>query len=116
MSLLTLTENARAKIDELCQQNQGYAVSLGIKGGGCAGFEYQWGFVEEDQISDSDEIFETENGKLVVDATSLMFFAGTEIDYVNQMFGSMFDIRNPNTKSSCGCGVSVNFDVDKLSF
>ena len=44
-----------------------------------------------------------------------MFLVGTEIDYVSQIFGSNFEIRNPNAKSSCGCGVSVNFDFDKLA-
>ncbi len=112
MSILTLTDNAKQKINELCTEKDAYAVSLNMKGGGCAGFEYEWGFANE--VEPGDELIETGNGRLVIGAQSMMFLFGTEIDYVKQIFGSNFEIRNPNAKSSCGCGVSVNFDMDKL--
>ena len=53
-------------------------------------------------------------GNLVIGKESIMFLFNTELDYVSQIFGSNFEIRNPNAKSSCGCGVSVNFDFEKL--
>ena len=112
MSILTLTENAKHKINELCIEKDAFAVSLNMKGGGCAGFEYEWDFAE--QADPGDELINTGNGNLVIGQQSMMFLFGTEIDYVKQIFGSNFEIRNPNAKSSCGCGISVNFDMDKL--
>ena len=99
MSIVTLTDKAKAKINELCAEKNAFAVSLNLKGGGCAGFEYDWGFVEESEPGD--ELINTGTGNLVIGKQSIMFW-------------SNFEIRNPNAKSSCGCGVSVNFDFDKL--
>ena len=115
MSVCTLTESAKNKINTLCEEKSAYAVSLNMKGGGCAGFEYTWDFAEQADIQEGDEVIETGNGRLVIGAPSIMFLVGTEIDYVSQVFGSNFEIHNPNAKSSCGCGVSVNFDFDKLA-
>lgn len=115
MSVCTLTESAKNKINTLCEEKSAYAVSLNMKGGGCAGFEYTWDFAEQANIQEGDEVIETGNGRLVIGAPSIMFLVGTEIDYVSQVFGSNFEIHNPNAKSSCGCGVSVNFDFDKLA-
>ena len=115
MAIMTLTESAKHKINTLCTETGNWAVSLNLKGGGCAGFEYDWGFANEDELEQGDEIIETGSGRLVINSTSIMFLVGTELDYKNEVFGSMFDIRNPNAQSSCGCGVSVNFDMDKLT-
>lgn len=112
MSICVLTESAKKQIDKLCFENDCYAISLNLKGGGCAGFEYDWGIIKsENDLESSDEILETDgNGRFVIGAHSLMFLIGTEVDYVKSLVGSNFEIRNPNAKSSCGCGVSVNFD------
>ena len=117
MSILTLTDAAKTQIDTICKENNVHAVTLNMKGGGCAGFEYKWGtYASQDEIKQDDEIFKTDTGNtFVVGAESVMFLVGTEIDYKKDIMGSMFDIVNPNAKSSCGCGVSVNFDFDKLS-
>lgn len=117
MSICTLTESAKQQIDTLCKENSCYAISLNIKGGGCAGFEYEWGIVNQPHdLASGDEIILTEAaGRLVIGATSLMFLAGTEVDYVKSLVGSNFEIRNPNAQSSCGCGVSVNFNMDLLN-
>ena len=115
MAVCTLTESAKNKINTLCKEKTAYAVSLNMKGGGCAGFEYTWDFAQEQDIEAGDEVIETGDGRLVIGAPSIMFLVGTEIDYVSQVFGSNFEIHNPNAKSSCGCGVSVNFDFDKLA-
>ena len=114
MNIMNVTPSAVDKINTLCQETNNWAVSLNMKGGGCAGFEYDWGFCSEDEVQSGDEIIDTGNGKLVLGSHSIMFLMGTELDYVNEMFGSMFEIRNPNSTSSCGCGVSVNFDLEKL--
>jgi iron-sulfur cluster assembly accessory protein len=116
MSICTLTETAKTQIDKLCEENSCYAISLNIKGGGCAGFEYEWGTIDHpSNLEPGDEIIKTDNaGRFVVGATSSMFLIGTEVDYVKSLVGSNFEIRNPNAQSSCGCGVSVNFNMDLL--
>ena len=69
---MTMTNTAEDKIKELCTSNNKWAVRLGIKGGGCAGFSYDWGFAEQDEMQDNDELIETEGGRLVVDSHSVM--------------------------------------------
>ena len=117
MTICTLTDAAKQQIDTICKENNVYAVTLNMKGGGCAGFEYQWGtYKSADELLDDDEIFTTDNKNVfVIGGASIMFLFGTVIDYKKDIMGSMFEIVNPNAKSSCGCGVSVNFDMDKLS-
>jgi iron-sulfur cluster assembly accessory protein len=115
MDICTLTEAAQDQINKLCEENSCYAISLNLKGGGCAGFEYDWGTVDSaDEIEDNDVVIDAGSGKFVVGSHSLMFLIGTEVDYVKSLVGSNFEIRNPNAQSSCGCGVSVNFNMDKL--
>jgi len=116
MSILSLTQAAEKQIDALCEENGCYGISLNIKGGGCAGFEYDWGTVSTPMdLNDDDEVIKTTNGcAFVVGSHSLMFLIGTEVDYVKSLVGSNFEIRNPNAQSACGCGVSVNFDMDSI--
>lgn len=115
MNVCTLTESAKNHINLLCEENSVYGISLNLKGGGCAGFEYDWQMVEtENDLSQDDEIISAGSGKLVIGASSIMFLIGTEIDYVRSLVGSNFEIKNPNAQSSCGCGVSVNFDFDNI--
>ena len=114
MSICTLTDSAKKQIDTICEENAVYAVTLNIKGGGCAGFEYEWGTLDSpDQLEEGDEVFKTDNNcTFVIGAHSLMFLVGTEINYKKDIMGAMFEINNPNAASSCGCGVSVNFHDD----
>jgi len=116
MNICTLTPSAKAQIDKLCEENSCYAIALNLKGGGCAGFEYEWGTIESlEEVEKNDHIIDAgNNAHLVISASSLMFLVGTEVDYVKSIVGSNFEIRNPNAQSSCGCGVSVNFDMDKV--
>jgi iron-sulfur cluster assembly protein len=114
MSLITVTPSANHQIGKLCEEHDCYAITLNIKGGGCAGFEYEWGTAQVDELEASDFLVECDLGNFVVGAHSLMFLAGSTIDYTKSIIGSNFEIRNPNAQSSCGCGVSVNFDMDKL--
>ena len=115
MSIVTLTDTAKAQIDSICQENDSYAVSLNLKGGGCAGFEYDWTIVAtEADLEENDIVIDSDTGKFVVGAIAVMYMAGTEIDYVKDMMGATFQVNNPNAQSACGCGISVNFDVDKI--
>lgn len=113
MNVCTLTDSAKAQIDTLCQENQCYAITLNLKGGGCAGFEYEWGIAAQPSDLEPDgEVVHTDGaGKLAIGGHSIMFLIGTEVDYVRTLVGSNFEIRNPNAVSSCGCGVSVNFNL-----
>tara|TARA_B100000575_G_C23107054_1_gene639049 strand:- start:584 stop:907 length:324 start_codon:yes stop_codon:yes gene_type:complete len=104
--MITLTDSAKEQIIDLCKKNDVDAVKLSVKGGGCAGFKYEWGFVTNDDIQIDDEVFDLQEGKFVVDGISVMYVAGTEIDYVREVFGSHFEIKNPSATSSCGCGES----------
>jgi iron-sulfur cluster assembly protein len=113
MAVITVTERAIEKIKELCHHNNKYAVRLSIKGGGCAGYSYDWGFADQSEIAPADELLNFGNGtKFTIDAASVMYILGTELDYVTEVFGSHFDIRNPNAKSACGCGESISFEKE----
>jgi len=112
MNICTLTPAAQTRINELCSENNAFAVSLNVKGGGCAGFEYDWQLVKNKEDIDADDEMIAEN--FVIGAVSLMYLFGSIIDYKKDVIGSMFDIRNPNAQSACGCGVSVNFNMDNL--
>lgn len=115
MNICTLTPAANHQIGKLCKENDCYAITLNIKGGGCAGFEYDWGTAQVEDLEAGDEIVACDQGNFAISAASVMFLVGTEVDYVKSIVGSNFEIRNPNAQSSCGCGVSVNFDMDKLA-
>ena len=116
MSICTLTDIAKTQIDTICKENESYAVTLNLKGGGCAGFEYDWAtYKTADELLDDDTIiYGVEGATFIVGAASLMYLFGTEIDYVKSIIGSSFEIRNPNAQSACGCGVSVNFNLEKV--
>ena len=115
MEICTLTEQAQDQINTICKEHSCYAVSLNIKGGGCAGFEYDWGTINSpDEIEGADHVIDTGAAKFVIGSHSLMFLFGTEIHYKKDLMGSMFEVINPNAQSACGCGVSVNFDMEKL--
>jgi len=114
--MLSLTENASSQIEKLCNENNVFAVTLGMKGGGCAGFEYDWDVAKErSDLEDDALIIEAGDGNLAVESMSLLYLAGSTIDYKSTIIGSQFEIDNPMAKSSCGCGVSINVDMDKVA-
>ena len=108
MNLFVITDEAKNQIEKLLAKNPGkYAVSLSVLGGGCAGFKYDWSFIDKkEDIGKDDEIVDWGAGRFVVDESSMMYIAGTKIDWVEQTFGSQFEIVNPNAQSGCGCGES----------
>lgn len=93
----------------------GKVCRLGVRGGGCAGFSYDWGLIAESDMNKDDETISLYNGsKLIVDGASLMFLIGTTIDLQKNVFGTILEIVNPAAQSSCGCGESINFDMEKV--
>ena len=78
-----------------------------MKGGGWAGFSYDWKMSDSKELDD--EIIKLPSGEFAIDSSSLLYLIGTEIDYVEEVFGSYLSIKNPNSTSSCGCGESVGF-------
>ena len=88
------------------EQKEGLMLRLSVQGGGCSGFSYKFDF--EDKLADDDKIFETDGVKLVVDDMSLEFLDGAEVDYVEELIGSSFKVKNPNATASCGCGTSFS--------
>jgi iron-sulfur cluster insertion protein len=81
-------------------------LRVSVSGGGCSGFQY--GFAFDDARHDGDVVFERDGVQVVVDDTSLDLLNGAEIDFVEDMMGAAFQIKNPNAASSCGCGNSFS--------
>jgi iron-sulfur cluster insertion protein len=108
MKWFDITDSAKAQMERLLEKKPDkYAVSLAVQGGGCAGFKYDWGFIDnKEDIGKDDEIADWGTGRFVVDETSMLYVAGTKIDWIEETFGSQFSIVNPNSTSSCGCGES----------
>ena len=108
MKWFDITDKAKTQMEGLLSKNPGkYAVSLMVKGGGCAGFKYDWGFIDsKDKVGADDVTEDWGTGRYVVDDASMLYIAGTKIDWKEEVFGSQFEISNPNSSSSCGCGES----------
>jgi iron-sulfur cluster insertion protein len=81
-------------------------LRIGVDAGGCSGFQYQFDLV--DAAEDDDLRIERDGASALVDVISLALLKGSEIDYVDELAGAEFRVRNPNAKSSCGCGVSFS--------
>jgi iron-sulfur cluster assembly accessory protein len=105
---VTMTQNAVAKVKEImAQQNPVPAgLRIGVVGGGCSGFQYSMNF--ENGAGAMDKVFDYDGLKLFVDATSLMYLSGVNVDYIETLEGAGFKFDNPNVKSTCGCGSSFN--------
>jgi len=104
--MIQITESAKKHLINIMTTNE-KKVKLGVKGGGCSGFTYDWQLIDE-ELSE-DEKFPLDNrNNLFVDSMSLLYLAGLTIDYNTDLFGSSLKIENPNIKSACGCGESFN--------
>ena len=104
---ITLSESAAGRIRQIAER-EGRPVMLrvAVEGGGCSGFSYQLDLVEEAQ--EGDLKIERDGAAALVDEVSMVLLKGSEIDFVDELAGAEFRIRNPNAKSSCGCGVSFS--------
>jgi iron-sulfur cluster insertion protein len=105
---VSLTESAAKRVAQLvaAEGNPNLMLRLAVSGGGCSGFQY--GFSFDDTRREDDALFQRDGVKLLVDTTSLDLLGGAEIDFVEDLVGASFQVRNPNATSSCGCGTSFS--------
>ncbi len=105
--MIEITDKGAEKVHEfLASQQADMSVAglrVGVRGGGCSGFQYQLAF---DEQRDSDVVFESHGLKLLVDGESLQFVRGSTIDYEESLQGAGFKVNNPNVVAACGCGSS----------
>jgi len=107
MDIVNLTDSAKEQMNKMLVEHGKKAVRLALLGGGCAGFKYDWSL--DDEVSDDDEKINLEEGYFLVDPMSVMYLLGSTINYKKEVFGSYFEVNNPASTSSCGCGESVGF-------
>jgi iron-sulfur cluster insertion protein len=105
---IVVTESAARRIAAIMASEGDATLKLriAVSGGGCSGFQY--GFTLDDAIHDDDRLFERAGAVVVIDETSLELLKGSQIDFVEDLAGAAFQIRNPNAQSSCGCGNSFS--------
>lgn len=102
---ITLTDAAAERIKVfLNNRSKGVGLRLGVKTSGCSGMAYVLEFADE--VASDDAIFEDKGVKVLVDPKSLLYLAGTELDYGKEGLNEGFKFNNPNVKDSCGCGES----------
>ena len=106
--LVTVTESAARRIAAImaAEGDATLKLRIAVSGGGCSGFQY--GFTLDDTVNEDDRLFERAGAVVVIDETSLELLKGAEIDFVEDLAGASFQIRNPNAQSSCGCGNSFS--------
>ncbi len=104
---VTLSPAAADRIRAIgAKEGRPVMLRVAVDGGGCSGFQYQFDLVEAAQ--DDDLRVERDGAAALVDVVSLALLKGSEIDFVDELAGAEFRVRNPNAKSSCGCGVSFS--------
>ena len=105
--MISITDNGAEKVREFLDAQQAdvklAGLRVGVRGGGCSGFQYQLAF---DEQRDNDIVFESHGLKLLVDSESLQFVSGSTIDYEEGLQGAGFKVENPNVVAACGCGSS----------
>ena len=103
-----VTESAARRVAELIEAEGNPELKLRVQvlGGGCSGFQYDFRF--DSEVAEDDLIIERDGVKVLVDSVSLEYLRGSEFDYVEEMIGSSFQVRNPNATASCGCGTSFS--------
>lgn len=108
--MISVTETAAEKISELLieEGKTGSGLRMYVQGGGCSGFQYGLMIDEGNGDADSDRIFEVNGVRLFVDPISLRYLQNAEVDFVDNHQGGGFTIKNPNAKSTCGCGSSFS--------
>ena len=100
---IKFTDNALKQIESLlAKKDKGSFFRIAIKGGGCSGFKYNFSFETSAKVED------LKFNNILIDKSSAELLKGSEVDFVSELIGDSFKISNPQTKSSCGCGVSFS--------
>jgi len=109
-SYISVTESAASKIkDLLAEENKAESgLRVFVQGGGCSGFQYGLMIDEGEGDAQADQVFEVNGVRLFVDPISMRYLKGAEVDFVDNNMGGGFTIKNPNAKSTCGCGSSFS--------
>jgi iron-sulfur cluster assembly protein len=104
---ITMSESAAQRVQNFLQnRGKGIGLRLGVRTSGCSGMAYVLEFV--DQVEDTDTVFEDKGVKVIVDAKSLIYLDGTQLDFVKEGLNEGFKFNNPNVTNECGCGESFN--------
>ncbi len=104
---LSLSESAAKRINALrAKEGKPLKLRVSVLGGGCQGFKYKFEFTE--QTTAEDRIFIRDGAEIVADDVSLDLLTGSELNFVESLMGSYFEVRNPNAASTCGCGTSFS--------
>jgi iron-sulfur cluster assembly accessory protein len=105
---VTLTERAAKRIAKIVAKDPTKrALRVSVEGGGCSGFSYKFDLTDG-AAADDDVVIGRDDATVLIDAVSLPFMAGSEIDFVDDLIGQSFQIKNPNATASCGCGTSFS--------
>ena len=107
--MIELTERAASEVKRIVAEQklpEATALRVGVKGGGCSGFSYTLGF--DDQVSETDQVYELEGVRIVCDPKSFLYLNGTQIDFEDNLMGRGFKFGNPNAAKTCGCGESFS--------
>lgn len=106
--MINVTSTAAEKITELLvEENKvGAGLRVFVQGGGCSGFQYGLMIDEGEGDAESDQVIESQGVRLLVDPISARYLRGAEVDFIDNVAGGGFTIKNPNAKSTCGCGSS----------
>ena len=107
----SISESAAARVAHLLKtEPAGTRLRVAVDGGGCSGFQYKYDFEQAGPAPD-DKLFGTTDAPVIVDDISLGFISGAMLDYVETLGAASFEIKNPNAKSSCGCGNSFSVGI-----
>ena len=104
---VTVTDRAARRISQiLAKEPEKSALRVSVSGGGCSGFQY--GFELETDRGEDDVVIEKNGVQVFIDSVSLMYMSGSEIDFVDDLIGASFQVRNPHATAACGCGTSFS--------
>jgi iron-sulfur cluster assembly accessory protein len=103
---VTLSDRAAKRVARIiAKEAPGTVLRVSVAGGGCSGFQYEYNLVQE-TANDDDLVLQKGEATVLIDSLSLEFMGGAEIDFVDDLVGQSFQIKNPNAVASCGCGTS----------
>ena len=104
---VTATDAALKRIAEIiAKDSECSALRISVEGGGCSGFSYKFDLVDDQE--ENDLVIEGHDGKILIDEMSLVYMGGSQIDFVDDLMGQSFQVKNPNAVASCGCGTSFS--------